>query len=95
MSLRCASDTSPNPAGWSSFFVKLEYKAANAGRQLMKVNPSGTSQTCLCGAHTPKDLSQRWHQCFECGLSAQRDHVSAQVILSRAGIPLSSINASH
>lgn len=86
---------SVSDAGWSSFFAKLEYKAANAGRQLIKVNPNGTSQTCLCGAHTPKDLSQRWHQCSACGLSAKRDHVSAQLILNRAGIPPSSVNASH
>ena len=75
---------SVSDAGWGAFFAKLEYKAASAGRQLIKVNPSGTSQTCACGAHTPKELSQRWHKCSECGLSANRDHVSAQVILQRA-----------
>jgi len=74
---------SVSDAGWSSFFAKLEYKAVNAGRQLIKVNPSGMSQTCTCGAHTPKDLSQRRHECSECGLSANRDHVSAQLILGR------------
>lgn len=74
---------SVSDAGWSSFFAKLEYKAVNAGRQLIKVNPSGTSQICTCGAHTPKDLSQRWHECSVCGLSANRDHVSAQLILGR------------
>ena len=71
-------------AGWSSFMEKIAYKAENAGRQFVKVNPSGTSQTCTCGASTPKTLSQRWHQCSECDLSANRDHVSAQVILNRA-----------
>ena len=70
-------------AGWSAFIAKLLYKAENAGRELVKVDPRGTSQTCLCGASTPKTLSQRWHQCSECGLSANRDHVSAQVILER------------
>lgn len=74
---------SVSDAGWSSFFAKLEYKAVKAGRQLIKVNPSGTSQTCACGAHTPKDLTQRRHECSECGLSANRDHVSAQLILGR------------
>jgi putative transposase len=33
-------------AGWNSFFAKLWYKAASAGRELVKVNPRGTSQTC-------------------------------------------------
>lgn len=74
---------SVNDAGWSAFIAKLAYKAANAGRELMRVDPRGTSQTCTCGAHTPKDLSQRWHQCSACGLSANRDHVSAQIILAR------------
>jgi putative transposase len=70
-----------NDAGWSAFITKLAYKAAEAGRQLVYVNPYGTSQTCLCGAPVPKTLSQRWHQCEACGLSAARDHVSAQLIL--------------
>jgi putative transposase len=48
---------------------------------LVKVDPRGTSQTCLCGASVPKTLSQRWHLCSECGLSAPGDHVSAQLIL--------------
>jgi putative transposase len=72
---------SVNDAGWSAFIEKLTTKAEEAGRLLVKVNPRGTSQTCLCGAAVPKTLSQRWHQCKQCGLSAARDHVSAQLIL--------------
>ena len=78
---------SVNDAGWSAFIAKLMYKAESAGRDFVKVDPRGTSQTCLCGAHTPN--------CSVCSLSAKRDHVSAQLILSRAGIPLSSVNASR
>ena len=69
---------------WNSFFQKLEYKAENAGRKLVKVNPNGTSQTCICGAKVNKTLAQRWHQCLECGYSNHRDIVSAKVILNRA-----------
>jgi len=72
---------SVHDAGWSAFIATLAYKAADAGRQLVYVNPRGTSQTCLCGAPVPKTLSQRWHECGECGWSAARDHVSAQLIL--------------
>lgn len=72
-------------AGWSQFINFLSYKAECAGRVLMKVDPRGTSQTCLCGERVPKTLSDRWHRCPACGLSASRDHVSAQVILQRAG----------
>ena len=75
--------TSVHDASWSSFIDTLAYKAEHAGRTLMKVDPRGTSQTCLCGAHAPKTLSQRWHQCLACGLSAARDQVAAQVILGR------------
>jgi putative transposase len=74
---------SVNDAGWAAFIAKLAYKAAEAGRQLVHVNPCGTSQRCLCGAPVPKTLSQRWHQCEVCGLSAARDHVSAQLILGQ------------
>jgi len=72
---------SVNDAGWSSFIDKLAYKAEEAGRALLKVDPRGTSQRCTCGASVPKTLSQRWHECQGCELSAARDHVSAQEIL--------------
>lgn len=84
---------SVHDAGWTSFIDKLTYKAENAGRLLVKVDPSGTSQSCTCGAEVRKTLADRWHLCLSCGLSADRDHVSAQVILSRAsGLP-SSVHA--
>jgi putative transposase len=72
---------SVNDAGWSSFIDKLSYKAAEAGRQVVKVDARGTSQACLCGTEVRKTLAQRWHQCPACALSAARDHVSAQLIL--------------
>jgi putative transposase len=78
---------SVNDAGWSSFTEKLAYKAAEAGRVLVEVNPRGTSQRCVCGAPNPKTLSQRWHQCEVCGLSVPRDHASALEIL-RLGLSL-------
>ncbi len=70
---------------WGSFFLKLKYKAENAGREVLEVNPNGTSQTCICGETVKKDLSVRWHHCLSCGLSEHRDIVSAKVILNRAG----------
>ena len=83
---------SVHDAGWSEFINMLAYKAEYAGRRLVKVDPRGTSQTCLCGARVPKTLADRWHDCPACGLSAGRDHVSAQVILSRARNGLSGVN---
>jgi putative transposase len=78
---------SVNDAGWSSFIAKLTYKAEEAGRELLKVNPRGTSQRCVCGAPNPKTLSQRWHHCESCGLSIPRDHAAALEIL-RLGLSL-------
>ena len=78
---------SVHDASWSSFLDKLTYKAVEAGRQVLHVDARGTSQACLCGAEGRKTLSQRWHHCEACGLSAARDHVSAQLIL-RLGLSL-------
>jgi len=83
---------SVHDAGWSQFIAMLAYKAEEAGRQMVKVDPRGTSQTCVCGASAPKALADRWHDCPACGLSAGRDHVSAQIILSRAGTRPSGAN---
>jgi putative transposase len=77
---------SVHDAGWSQFLNMLAYKAEQAGRTLIAVNPAGTSQTCTCGAAVRKKLSDREHVCPECGLIANRDHVSAQIILQWARI---------
>jgi transposase len=41
----------------------------------------GNSQTCLCGMKVPKTLRERWHSCPSCGLSADRDEVSANIAM--------------
>lgn len=69
-------------AGWGSFVQYLTYKAEWAGKEVVKVDPRGTSQRCSqCGATVSKDLSERWHECPECGHSVDRDVNSAQEIL--------------
>ena len=70
-----------NDVAWNSFFQKLTYKAENAGKKLIKVNPNGTSQTCICGETVKKTLAVRWHICVHCGYQNHRDIVSAKVIL--------------
>jgi putative transposase len=67
--------------GWGSFLTKLSDKAAEAGREIVKVSPHGTSQRCICGAPVPKTLRDRWHYCPMCQLSVNRDHASALEIL--------------
>lgn len=44
----------------------------------------GNSQTCLCGVSVPKALHERWHECRDCGLSADRDTVSANIAMQIA-----------
>ena len=78
-------------AAWRSFLQKLTVKAAEAGRCLVEANPSGTSQYCLCGREVRKTLAMRVHRCSECGLTAPRDVVSAQLILG-LGRSLASAN---
>jgi putative transposase len=70
-------------AGWSGFLLTLRHKAESAGVAFVEVDPKGTSQQCVCGQEIRKSLSERWHSCPACGLSAHRDHVSARVILAR------------
>jgi putative transposase len=67
--------------GWGSFLDKLSYKAAEAGRELVRVNPNGTSQRCICGAPVLKTWRERWHHCPMCQLSVPRDHAAALEIL--------------
>jgi transposase len=68
-------------AGWSQFVELCTYKAAWAGRTLLKVSPKRTSQICpTCGNVGKKALDERWHSC-ECGAEMDRDTASAKVIL--------------
>lgn len=68
-------------AGWGLFQQICIYKAANAGRTVMLVNPRYTSQICSqCGTVRKKDLSERWHLC-DCGCSLDRDTNAAINIL--------------
>ena len=67
-------------AAWAQFIAIVTYKAAEAGRQVIAVNPRNTSQTCVCGEPVPKGLGDRWHDCPKCHLSLPRDRVSAMIV---------------
>lgn len=83
---------SVHDAGWAQFIQFLTYKAEEAGRILIKVNPRGTTQDCSsCGVKVPKTLSDRWHNC-QCGLSISRDFNAAINILNRARMEPSGAN---
>jgi putative transposase len=69
-------------AGWYSFTEMVKAKAESAGRTVLFVNPSYTSQACSgCGTIRKKDLSERWHSC-ECGCELDRDTNAAVNILT-------------
>lgn len=75
---------SVNDAGWSQFVGFLTSKAEEAGRELVRVDPNGTSQECsACGERVPKALGVRVHRC-PCGYTADRDVNAARNIHDRA-----------
>ncbi len=85
---------SVNDVSWGIFFKQLHYKAENAGRTIIEVNPNGTSQRCnKCGTVVKKDLSVRWHSCSVCGESCHRDINSALEIL-KLGISFDTLRRS-
>lgn len=79
---------SVHDASWGQFVSMLRYKAANAGAELIEVDPRGTSQTCPeCRAVAAKTLAERTHRC-SCGCVLDRDVAAAMVVHFRAfGFP--------
>jgi len=72
-------------ASWSKFFAHLLCKAEEAGREVVRVNPAYTSQTCsACGYRQPMPLSVRVYECTRCGLVIDRDHNGSKNILEEA-----------
>lgn len=72
-------------ASWGEFLSKLAYKAEEAGRKFIKVNPKGTTQNCSrCGEKVPKTLQVRIHYCTNCDLILDRDINAAKNILTLA-----------
>ena len=72
-------------AAWGQLISFTDYKAANAGGLIAKVNPRGTSQECdCCGLVVPKTLADRIHNCPGCGMVEDRDVHAAKVIKHRA-----------
>ncbi len=73
-------------ASWSKLIQYTSYKAEDAGRKVILVNPANTSQMCSsCGQIVKKDLSIRIHNCPYCGLSIDRD-LNAAMNIARLGL---------
>ncbi len=64
------------------FHDLLDYKASQAGVQLVRVDPCSTSQRCSrCGQIVPEGLHVRIHTCPYCGFTVDRDVNAALNIL--------------
>lgn len=75
-------------AGWSGFIIKLEYKAAEKGVHLVKLDHwFASSKTCHCCGHKMPEmrLNKRIWQCPECGVEHDRD-INAAINIERKGI---------
>ena len=71
-------------SAWGSFVHQLVYKAEDAGKLVIKVDPRGTTQDCSrCAATIPKGLRAREHICPHCGLQIDRDLNAALNVLAR------------
>jgi len=69
-------------AAWSQLVNFTSYKAENAGRRAVQVNPRNTSKMCSgCGELAEIDLSVRIFHCIGCGFTLDRDHNAAINIL--------------
>jgi len=74
---------SAHDVGLGMFRTMLDYKAIDAGVEIVTVDPQNTSQVCSgCGCLVQKSLSVRIHSCPECGLTLDRDINAARNILS-------------
>lgn len=82
LKLHCLAK-SISDAAWNQLVQFTTYKAANAGRCVVQVNPRNTSKMCSrCGELVEKSLSVRIHECPGCGLVLDRDHNAAINILA-------------
>jgi putative transposase len=77
---RLAKSISASP--WRQLIQYTAYKAENAGRVVVLVEPRNTSQRCsCCGEIAEKSLDVRVHECLVCGLLLDRDEKAAINIL--------------
>ena len=73
-------------ASWAQLIQMLSYKAEEAGKITVAVNPRNTSQQCSqCLTIVPKKLDVRIHECPHCGLSIDRD-LNASYNILRLGL---------
>jgi putative transposase len=68
---------------WGTFLQYIQYKADNAGKYAMAVDPRGTSQRCnLCGTRNTISLSVREFECVGCHNVLHRDKNASTNVLT-------------
>ncbi len=75
-------------AGWHSFITRLEYKAAEKGAHLVKLDQwFATSKTWHCCGYKMSEmpLHKRIWRCPECGIEHDRD-INAALNIRQKGI---------
>jgi len=77
-------------AAWGKFTNMIAYKAEEAGRKVVFVNPKNTSLTCFSCGHVIKEnrKSQSDFLCVKCGYRDHADVNAAKNILERARLGL-------
>lgn len=74
-----------NAQTWGTLIAMLAYKAERAGRELVKVDPKGTSQTCSgCGVIDANAGEKKILSCGACELVIDADVNAARNILEKA-----------
>jgi len=79
-------DRSIHDSGWGQLIAMLAYKAEEAGRDIVAVNPRHTSQRCSQCGHTAADnrVTQAVFHCQACSHQAHAD-VNAAINILWAG----------
>ena len=73
-------------AGWAKLISMLGYKAEDAGRRVIAVNPRNTSRRCSsCGHIAAENRRKQKFACVSCGFTEHADINAARNIL-RAGL---------
>jgi putative transposase len=71
--------------GWGQLVAFTEYKAAEVGRWVVRVEPAYSTQECFwCGALNQVTLGMREFVCIGCGKTLDRDTNAARIVLKRA-----------
>jgi putative transposase len=85
-SSKAGLDKSIHDAGWGQLLNFLSYKAEEAGRELIEVDPRYTSQTCShCGHVAKENRVKSQFRCLKCGHEANAD-INAAINIYRLGL---------